>query len=131
MPASLSPQKLPIILRRYCHRRVLGIVFCEGTREGAFFVEIPFEFKGMVHAVAEFDVVDFLLLGSPPEIDIAVQLVVRQYFAPFADHEIFPQSSNIRSQRRLFEITDNGVADADIEKVNLAVASDFIAYIAA
>ena len=63
--------------------------------EDSFF--IPFEFPGKKFTVFFFNVIDFLLCCSPPEISVAKNLLVVIEFLSLADDEVFPKGTGIIS----------------------------------
>ena len=84
----------------------------------AFCFSVPFEFKGVQHAVFFLNQVNLLLFVRSPKEQLREIAGIGIAFHPFDHHEIFPQCPGIVPQFQGSEVGQDGISHAVVVKVD-------------
>lgn len=95
------------------------------------FVRIKLEFVRLHNPVFNFYEVYFCLCLRTPEIDFRITLAISVVFHTLTEHHIFLQCTCIGTEIDRRKIADNGIADAIVVEIYLAIMPQFRPQVAA
>ena len=109
-----------------------GVSGCEGGRHfGVALPVVPLELDSPQYAVFLLYVVYLLLLLGTPEPRLCKATSVGEQLHALGNAEVLPKCASVGAALHLRQVTDDGIADAEVPEVNLAAALQFVAQVAA
>lgn len=118
-----------IVIRSNDLVRSLWIGICKGLGGRGEFLGIELELESLHHSVLYLHEVNLRLGLGAPEIQMRITLSVGVVLNALAQHHVLPQRSDIGTKVEGCEIADDGVSDAVVVEVYLAIVSQLSAQV--